>query len=50
MRSVADIIDWLVPTLIGTMFTSFALAKFYGLAKGIVGGRDKPFAIKLCGM
>jgi hypothetical protein len=41
--------DWLVPAVIGLTFTSFGALKLYGLAKGIVGGHDKPYAAQLCG-
>ncbi|HJT76644.1 MAG TPA: hypothetical protein VJ739_05535 [Gemmataceae bacterium] len=41
--------DWLPPLLVGVVFTAFAAFKFYGLARGVVGGARKPFAQKLCG-
>ncbi len=41
--------DWLPPLCVGSVFTLFAAVKFYGLARGIVGGARKPFAQKLCG-
>ena len=42
-------LDWLIPGLIGLQFTLLALLKLWGLQRGIVGGRDKPFVQKLCG-
>ena len=42
-------IDWFVPALVGMTFTLLGSLKLYGLAKGVVGGADKPFATKLCG-
>jgi hypothetical protein len=44
-----DFADWFVPTVIGTTFTLLGSLKLYGLARGIVGGADKPFVTKLCG-
>jgi hypothetical protein len=41
--------DWLPPAVIGVTFTLIGSLKLYGLAKGIVGGEDKPFLTKLCG-
>ncbi len=41
--------DWFVPTLIGTTFTLVGSLKLYGLSKGVVGGADQPFVVKLCG-
>jgi hypothetical protein len=46
MRSFAD---WFIPALIGVQFTLLGLAKLYGLSRGIIGGADKPFVMKLCG-
>jgi hypothetical protein len=42
-------IDWVPPLAVGIMFTFFGCAKFYGLAKGIVGGAAKPFRQRLFG-
>jgi hypothetical protein len=44
--------DWgdaWIPLLLGSMYTLVAGLKFYGLARGIVGGRDRRFTQKLCG-
>lgn len=41
--------DWFPLAVLGSVFTLFGLIKLYGLRRGIVGGRDKPFARKLCG-
>ncbi len=41
--------DVWIPLLIGTMFTALAGLKLYGLARGVVGGRNKPFKERLCG-
>ena len=47
---VAAIAEWLPPLLVGSLFTLMACLKFYGLARGIVGGVQKPFTQKLCGI
>lgn len=44
-----SVFDWLPNLVVGVVFTAFAAFKFYGLARGIVGGARKPFAQKLCG-
>jgi hypothetical protein len=41
--------DWLPGILVGVVFTSVACLKFYGLRRGIEGGRGKPFPQRLCG-
>ena len=41
--------DVWIPLLIGTVFTALAGFKFYGLARGIVGGARKPHWDRLCG-
>jgi hypothetical protein len=41
--------DWFVPAVVGLTFTLFGSLKFFGLYKGVIGGKDKPFAQKLCG-
>lgn len=41
--------DWFPPALVGVLFTALGAAKLYGLRRGIVGGRDKPVAQRLCG-
>ncbi len=42
-------LDIWIPLLIGVLFTGLALLKFYGLARGIVGGARKPVRERLCG-
>ncbi len=52
MTSVLDwlvVIDWLVPGVVGSAFTLLGALKLYGFARGVVGGADKPFAVRLCG-
>ena len=44
-----SIADWLPPAVVGVTFTLLGSLKLYGLARGIVGGADKPFITKLCG-
>jgi hypothetical protein len=41
--------DWLPPAVVGTTFTLVGSLKLYGFARGVVGGADKPFIIRLCG-
>jgi hypothetical protein len=41
--------DWLPLLLVGTMFTLLGVAKTYGALRGIEGGCDKSFGVKLCG-
>ena len=41
--------DWLPPLVIGLTFMPLACLKLYGLRRGIVDGKDKPLATKLCG-
>jgi hypothetical protein len=41
--------DWFIPALIGVQFTLLGSVKLYGLCRGIVGGANKPFVMKLCG-
>jgi hypothetical protein len=40
---------WLPLAAVGLSFTLMACLKFYGLARGIEGGHDKPIAQQLCG-
>ena len=42
-------INWFVPAWIGATFVLMGALKLYGLARGVVGGADKPFVTKLCG-
>jgi hypothetical protein len=41
--------DWFPLALAGVTFTTLGALKLYGLRRGIVGGRDRPFAARLCG-
>lgn len=41
--------EWLPPAVIGICFTALGVLKLYGLRHGVVGGRDRPFAERLCG-
>ncbi len=41
--------DWFVPAVLGLHFTLFGALKLFGLYKGIIGGKDKPFAQQLFG-
>jgi hypothetical protein len=41
--------DWVPGVLVGGVFTSLACLKFYGLHRGIEGGREKPLGQRLCG-
>jgi len=43
------IADWLPPAMVGTTFTAMGILKMYGLLRGVVGGRDKPFLDYVCG-
>src|SRR5262249_16951284 len=47
--TMISIIDWIVPALVGDVFTLVGSVKLYGLSRGIVGGADKPFTTRLCG-
>ena len=42
-------IQWFPPALVGLTFTLLGALKLYGLARGVVGGADKPLATRLCG-
>ena len=44
-----DFAAWFPPAVVGLMLTTFGLLKLYGLRRGIVGGRDKPFVQRACG-
>lgn len=44
-----EFVDWFPQAVVGVMFTLFGLLKLHGLRHGIVGGRDKPAAQRLCG-
>ena len=46
---IDTVLDWLVPAMLGVVFTSFGLLKVYGWKKGIVGGGDKPASCRLLG-
>ena len=41
--------DWIPGALVGVAFTLVACLKFYGLRRGIEGGRGKPLGRRLCG-
>ncbi len=41
--------DWFPLTLLGITFTLIGCLKLYGVVRGIVGGRDKPFFQYACG-
>lgn len=41
--------DWFPLLMIGSVFTTFGLLKFYGLRHNIVGGGGKPFSCRLRG-
>ncbi len=41
--------DWFPLGLVGVTFTVFACLKFFGLARGIEGGRGKPAFQYVCG-
>ena len=49
IEAFTSVINWLVPGLVGTMFTLMGLVKLYGYVTGVEGGADKPFAQRLCG-
>ena len=46
---MTQIVDWLIPAVIGVTFTLLGCLKLYGLRMGIVGGRDKSLPVRLCG-
>lgn len=46
---MADLAAWLPQAIVGTTFLIFGTLKFYGLARGIQGGANKPTMQKLCG-
>ena len=41
--------DWFPLLLIGTVFTTVGLLKFYGFRRHIVGGGGKPYSCRLFG-
>jgi hypothetical protein len=41
--------DWIPDALVGVVLTLVAGLKFYGLRRGIEGGRGKPLGRRLCG-
>ena len=43
------VINWLVPAMVGAIFTFVGCLKLCGLFMGIVGGEDKPALTRLCG-
>ena len=34
---------WFTPAVLGVTFTTIGLLKIYGLCRGVIGGRNKPF-------
>jgi hypothetical protein len=44
-----DFTDWFPLAGVGSMFTIIGSLKLWGLKRGILGGRDKPVAERLCG-
>jgi hypothetical protein len=40
---------WFSYALLGSVFTLVGVVKIYGLCRGVIGGRDKPFAQYACG-
>jgi hypothetical protein len=46
---MVDFIAWFPPLFVGLLFTAMGALKLYGLARGVVGGGDKPFGQRLCG-
>lgn len=46
---MASLAAWLPLAFCGTLFTLMGCLKLYGLARGIEGGRSKPFGQRLCG-
>jgi hypothetical protein len=47
--AMISFINWFIPAFIGVQFTLLGCLKLYGLSRGVVGGADKPFMIRLCG-
>lgn len=41
--------DWVPGVMVGVIFTFLGSLKFYGLQRGIEGGRGKPLGQRLCG-
>ncbi len=41
--------DWFPVAATGTVMTLFGLIKLYGLCRGVVSGRGRPIAERLCG-
>jgi hypothetical protein len=41
--------EWLPPAVVGVLFTTLGALKLYGLARGYVGGRDRPLFEYVCG-
>jgi hypothetical protein len=46
---VTGFAEWFPPLLVGTVFTLIGCVKLYGLSRGVVGDRDKPFWQYACG-
>jgi hypothetical protein len=47
--SMAVFAAWFPPAFVGTLLILMGCLKLYGFARGIKGGRDKPFGQRLCG-
>jgi hypothetical protein len=47
--TIMEFAEWFPLLAVGTTFTSLGCLKFYGLLRGIQGGRDKPFFQYVCG-
>jgi hypothetical protein len=45
--SMAAFADWFPQAFVGTFFILMGCLKLYGFARGIKGGRDKPFGQRL---
>ena len=47
--SIGALAAWFPQAFVGTLFILMGCLKLYGFARGIQGGRDKPFGQRLCG-
>jgi hypothetical protein len=46
---MTDILPWFIPIAVGLPLTILGTLKLYGFVRGVVGGADKPLAVRLCG-
>jgi hypothetical protein len=46
---LASLAEWLPPAAVGLTFTLLGALKLFGWYRGILGGHDKPFVVRLCG-